>query len=242
MTQPDERAARRVRVTIRCLRDDLGQSLPPADVDLGDVDHVLMAECRRLAATAPDSQKRILSIPSPLVFRVAHGRWRGATWVEEDAKIMWLLAAELREEGSLDDAYVYFSGLLDAGTLLPSDDDRLRDRVEAGARFIDTARHDVASLLEEAASTPGAERDAIVAGRIPVFAFVERTGEADWIWFAVSLRGADATAVRDRERDVVFALAEEAAGGMEWEWVRDWPTARDLEWYEVAKLGLRPQC
>lgn len=115
---------RRTRVTIRCLRDDLGLELPTVDVDLGGLDHPLLAEARRVAPTAPIGQKRILAIAHPLVYRLRHGRWRGVTWHESEAARFWLLAGAQREAGTREDAYEVFVALQEAGQLLPADDDR----------------------------------------------------------------------------------------------------------------------
>jgi hypothetical protein len=99
---------RRARPTIRCLRDDLLLELPTVEVDLGSIEHPLMDEARRVAPSAPRGQKRILAIDHPLVYRLRHGRWRGATWLEEDASRFWLLAGAERAAGSRDDAYEVF--------------------------------------------------------------------------------------------------------------------------------------
>ena len=78
------RRTRRTRVTLRCVREDLERGIPPLEVDLGALDHPLVAEARRVAPAAPRGQKRILAIEHPLVYRLRHGRWRGATWLESD--------------------------------------------------------------------------------------------------------------------------------------------------------------
>lgn len=62
-----ETGDRRVRVTIRCLVEDLRIGLPGLEVDIGDLDHPAIAETRRLAPTSPANQKRILSIEHPMV-------------------------------------------------------------------------------------------------------------------------------------------------------------------------------
>ena len=70
-----------------------------------------MEAARRAAPnlpTASQGQKRILAIHHPLVYRLRHGRWRGATWLEEDATRLWLLAGALRATGSRDDANEMF--------------------------------------------------------------------------------------------------------------------------------------
>jgi hypothetical protein len=142
--------ARRTRVTLRCLREDLKIKTPPVEVDLGGLDHALIDEARRVAPTAPRGQKRILSIERPLVYRLRHGRWRGATWLEADAARFWLCAGAQREEGSGEDAYEIFAALHRTERLLPEYDDRLRDELERNARIIDQAADSILSFLAEA--------------------------------------------------------------------------------------------
>ena len=73
------------------------------------------------------------------MYRVRHGRWRGATWLESDPARFWLCAGAQREEGSGEDAYEQFAALHRAQRLLPDADDRLRDALERNARIIDAA-------------------------------------------------------------------------------------------------------
>lgn len=162
-TAPD----RRTRVTLRCLREDLGLAVPPVEVDLGRLDHPLVVEARRVAPTAPRVQKRVLSIDHPLVYRLRHRRWRGATWLETDPGRFWLCAAAQRKEGSRDDAYELFAALHDAGRLLPDDDDHLRDALERNTRVIDAAAADIPAALEEASTNPGSEAEP--HDQLPVF-------------------------------------------------------------------------
>jgi len=108
-----------------CLRPS-----PTVEIDPGNLEHPLVAEARRLAPAAPRGQRRILSIEHPLVYRLRHGRWRDATWLEAEAARFWLCAGAQREEGSGEDAYEIFAALHRAGRLLPDDDDRLRDELE----------------------------------------------------------------------------------------------------------------
>ncbi|MGD0455920.1 MAG: hypothetical protein ABSB69_20230, partial [Solirubrobacteraceae bacterium] len=141
---------RRTRVTLRCLREDLEVEVPSVEIDLGSLEHPLIAEARRLAPAAPRGQRRILSIEHPLVYRLRHGRWRGATWLETETARFWLCAGAQREEGSGEDAYEIFAALHRAGRLLPDDDDRLRDELERNARIIDDAADSIASILADA--------------------------------------------------------------------------------------------
>jgi len=230
------RPARRTRVTLRCVREDLGLDLPPVEVDLGGVDHPLVAEARRLAPTAPRGQKRILAIEHPLVYRIRHARWRGATWLETDAGRFWLCAGALRDEGSGDDAYEVFTALHAAGRLLPDADDELRDALERNARIIDAAAETIPELLAEAFAMRGRDVPVRFGELIDARLHVPASGEE--IWVALATQAADGRFVDERLRDVLFRLVFDAAGAELWEPRADWPLGA-LAWFEVARLGLR---
>lgn len=223
-------------MTLRCLREDLGLEVPTVEVDLGGIDHPLVAEARRLAPTSPRGQKRVLSIEHPLVYRLRHGRWRGATWLEADAGRFWLCAAAQREQGSPDDAYDFFAGLHEAGRLLPDADDRLRDALERNARVIDAAAAEISDLLAEASSRRG--RDLLIRFGELVEARVHVSSAGDEVWVAIATQADDGRFVDERLRDVLFRLVFDAARAEVWEPRADWPSG-PLSWFEVARLGLR---
>ncbi len=227
---------RRTRPTIRCLRDDLGIALPTVDVDLGSVDHPLIEEARRVVPAAPRGQKRILAIDHPLVYRLRHGRWRGATWLEEEAARFWLLAGAQRAAGSRDDAYEVFAALHDAGRLLPDDDDRHRDALEQNARLRAAALAAIPAALGDAAARREQDVAIRVADRVDLRLFVSAAG--DEVWVAIATRAADGGSVDEPVRDVLFRIAFDAAEAETSEPRFDWPTG-PLEWFEVARLGLR---
>ena len=230
------RRTRRTRVTLRCVREDLELDVPPVEVDLGALDHPLIAEARRIAPAAPRGQKRILAIEHPLVYRLRHGRWRGATWLEADEPRFWLCAGAQRAAGSADDAYEHFVDLHAGGRLLPDDDDRLRDALERNARIIDAA----AALIPEALADALVRRGCDVALRFAelVDARLHATAAGDEIWVAIATQAADGRFVDERLRDVLFRLAFDAAEAVVWEPRADWPSG-GLAWFEVARLGLR---
>ena len=230
---------RRVRVTLRCLGDDLNIPLPASDTDLGQLDHPLVEECRRLAELAPRGQKRILSIDNPLVFRVSHGRWRGASWVDEDHKLFWLLAAEQREEGSLDDAYLHFESLHDSNKLLPTRDDYLRDRVEEGTRVLAAIKAEMPQAISGAREDAGQDHSILLLDRVEVVFHVQPDDEMEMVWMAVSAMDVESNVVNVRLRDLIFAVAEQILGEAEWEWTTEWPIERGLGWFEVTRLALR---
>jgi hypothetical protein len=230
------RRARRTRVTLRCVREDLVLGIPPVEVDLGALDHPLVAEARRVAPVASRGQKRILAIEHPLVYRLRHGRWRGATWLETDEGRFWLCAGAQRAAGSADDAYEHFIALHAAGRLLPDDDDRLRDALERNARIIDGA----AAVIPEALADALARRGCDVRLRFGqlIDARLQATAAGDEIWVAIATQAVDGRFVDERLRDVLFRLVFDAAGAELWEPRADWPSG-ELAWFEVARLGLR---
>lgn len=230
------RPARRTRVTLRCVREDLGLDLPTVEVDLGSLDHPLVAEARRITPSTPRGQKRILSIEYPLVYRIRQGRWRGSTWLETDAGRLWLCAGALREEGSGDDAYEHFAALHQAGRLLPDDDDRLRDALERNARIVDAAIATIPGVVTGALARRG--RDVTICFGELVDARLHATAAGDEIWVAMATQAADGRFVDERLRDVLFRLVFDAAGAALWEPRADWPLG-ELAWFEVARLGLR---
>jgi hypothetical protein len=221
-----------VRPTIRCLAEDLRRPLPPLDESLEDVDHELLDEVRRLAPESPTGQKRILSIDYPLVFRIRLGRLRGATWIDDVHEIVWLLAAETREEGSRDDAYEYFESLHRSGKLLPTQEDRLRDRAETAARFFSSLRHEAPTLVEAAREKAGSEIRATLGRAVEVVLLIAKSDDLEEVWLAVDYR------VPDRIRNAVFVEFERLFGDAEWEWRADWPK-RTLQWFEIARMALR---
>jgi hypothetical protein len=230
------RSTRRARVTLRCLREDLELPLPPVETDLGKLDHVLVGETRRIAPTAPRGQKRILAIEHPPVYRLRHGRWRGATWLEADAARFWLCAAAQREEGSGGDAYTLFLALHQAGRLLPDENDELRDALERNARIIDSASDTIGPALNEALAHRGLDIAMSFGGLINARLHAVVSGEE--LWVAIATQATDGRFVEERLRDVLFGLVLTAAEAALWEPRADWPSGK-LTWFEVARLGLR---
>lgn len=230
------RRTRRTRVTLRCVREDLELEIPPVEVDVGALDHPLITEARRIAPAAPRGQKRILAIEHPLVYRLRHGRWRGATWLENDEGRFWLCAGAQRAAGSAEDAYKHFIALHDAGRLLPDDDDRLRDALERNARIIDAAAVVIPDALADALARRGCDV-ALRFGEL-IDARLHAAAAGDEIWLAIATQAADGRFVDERLRDVLFRLVLDAAEAELWEPRADWPSG-ELAWFEVARLGLR---
>ncbi len=184
------------------------------------------------------------------MYRLRHGRWRGATWLEVDAARFWLCAGAQREEGSGEDAYEIFeifAALHRTERLLPDDDDRLRVALERNARIIDEAADSIASLLAEAFDHRDRDIAVSFGGLIDARLHVTGPGEEVWVaitgpgeevWVAIATQAADGRFVEERPRDVLFGLVLAAAEAELWEARADWPSG-ELAWFEVARLGLR---
>jgi hypothetical protein len=229
---------RRARPTLRCLTEDLGLDVPGLGVDLGEADHPWLAELRRMAPRSPQGQKRILSIAEPLVYRLRVSSARGATWVDEEHDVVWLCAVHRREQGSDDDAYVWFANLHANGRLLPSADDRLRDRAEAVIRLQRGLSAELLHLVGEALLRKGTELAADLGEYLPCRVLVVASAGVEEIWCALSSRATDGTHVRGQLRDILFGTLESHFPDAVFEVRHDWPTG-EIDWWEAVRLGLR---
>jgi hypothetical protein len=122
--------------------------------------------------------------------------------------------------------------------LLPSQDDRLRDRAEAVIRLQRGLAAGLLQLVAEALSRRGTELAAELGGYLPCRVLVVESGGVEEIWCALSGRAVDGTHVRDRLRDVLFAALEDRFPDAVFEVRGDWPVGQ-VGWWEVVRLGLR---
>lgn len=197
-----------------------------------------MDELRRVAPASPAGQKRILSIDHPLVYRIRVSSERGATWLDEQRNIVWLCAANRREQNSDDDAYIYFAELHASGQLLPGEDDFLRDRAEAAIRLQRGLTVDLLALLERALGVQEAEHDRDLGDWLPCRILVREDDGVQEIWCALSVQGTNGSFVREAVRDLLFVALEERVAPALFEPRHDLPTG-DVEWFEVVRLGMR---
>jgi hypothetical protein len=159
--------ARRVRPTLRCLREDLQQAIPRADTPLNEIGHPLLAKAGEQFADDGTPHERIAAIDDRILFKVKIQRWRGAIWIDGEGG-PWLVAAGHREDGSPDDFYASLAtraktarsrynavnspALTTAtytGDLMPGHEDDLRWRAESAVRNERSLRATVHSLLRQ---------------------------------------------------------------------------------------------
>lgn len=116
--------ARRARPTLRCLRENLAEPIPPVNRPLGEVSHPLLAKVSERFADDRTPQERIAAVDDQVLLKVKVQRWRGAVWIASDnafawldQAIAWLVAAGHREDGSPED---FYAALADRGRAAPS--------------------------------------------------------------------------------------------------------------------------
>jgi hypothetical protein len=190
--------------------------------------------------TSPQGQKRILSIESPMVYRIRVSGSRGATWVDEAPAILWLCAARRREEGSEDDAFEWFAQLHASGRLLPVDDDYLRDRAEAAARLWRALTSELLGLLAAAREARGQEVRSNLGEWLPARVLALAAEGIEEIWCALSIVAVDGSGTPHQLRDVLFAELEHALQPAVAEVRADWPGGI-ASWEEVVRLYLREE-
>lgn len=159
-----------LEATCRCLREDLGFQEADCQRPLEELrNHQVVADFLDKRRLSPVGQEVIRALaPKLIAYSLHSGRSRGATWFQEKAAVVWLLAAGLHREGSAEDAYEHFVRLQRAGRLLPTREDIAR---VVGRR----ARTFAASLLEEAPrlrsaalATRGDVQEGLLGGRVRI--------------------------------------------------------------------------
>lgn len=159
--------ARRVRPTLRCLRDDLGQAIPRADTPLDEIEHPLLGKAAEQFTDDETPHERIVAIDDRVLFKVKVQRWRGAVWIDGEGG-PWLVSAGHREDGAPDDFYASLAArartarskynavnspplttATHTADLMPGPEDQLRWRAESAVRDERRLRATVRSLLRE---------------------------------------------------------------------------------------------
>lgn len=105
--------------------------------------------------------------------------------MDEEHDVVWLCAVHRRQEGSDDDAYTWFAKLPADGMLLPSSDDRLRDRTGAVIRLQRGLTAALLRLVDDARSRKGSELNANLGGYLPCRVLVRGNGQIEEIWCAL---------------------------------------------------------
>jgi hypothetical protein len=227
---------RRVRPTLRLLREDERVPVPPIGARLDDIDLPFTRKAHDLAPVFPANQIRILELGGAFVFRFTHGRTRVLTWLDEQRQIMWLVGADLRRE---DEDYDRYLDLDRRDELLPGAEDETRLEGEELLQLAHWIQGHVPDWVAQAQAQPTSEHPLVLPGGAQVIIFASADDE---VWVALPTLLAAELGIADPVRSLIVATVTQALGGAaatEWEPRHDWPTGRDLRSYEIAYVWVR---
>ncbi len=139
-----------LRVTARCLAEDLGKQADSNFEDLLGIDIVKALVKDRSDKTTDRNQINPLTCGVPVwVLSRGHDH-RGATFFDEEERVVWLLASGHHRSGADTDAFRHFKALDAAQNLLPAAGDYERMFDERGMRFVDALVIEAPLILKEA--------------------------------------------------------------------------------------------
>jgi len=175
-----------LRVTGRCLREDLNESAnPPTSAEA--VDHELAQAFVEKRSRHPKGQETIQPLAHMNeVYSLHAQRWRGATWHDEDENVVWLVAGAIHRSGAEDDLYPHARDLDANVALAPSiqDYDWMFEARDRG--FFDVAYEQAEELRRRAQVDSPREVSVVLGGRIPVSLVVEDVDGMRMVTLAIS--------------------------------------------------------
>lgn len=152
-----------LRVTERCLRDDLGLD-PGAEFEsFLDIEIIRAFTDKRSDRTEDTREVSPLTCGRP-VWVLARGHdHRGGTWFDEQERVLWLLAYRRHRSGQPDDFFPYCKDLDARGLLLPTESDYERLFRDRDHRFAWSITIEAPVLLKQARES-GQEERAMLGG------------------------------------------------------------------------------
>jgi hypothetical protein len=150
-----------LRITLRCLADDLHEA--QADLEGLDRHEIIRAFVNERSQQPVGVREVGRGRNARPLWRLAIGHdHRGATWHDEEARVVWLCACGRHRSGQPDDAFQHFDRLIAADIIYPTAEDYRLLEGERARRFADLAPRDAAALRAAAERQPEVE----VRGRI----------------------------------------------------------------------------
>lgn len=178
-----------LRVTIRCLIDDLGLDRADARMEVHELEDEVCRAFESRRSQSPIGVEKLQPIETDAeVYTLHAGRWRGATWHDEDNNAVWLLGCAYHRSGEKNDVYPYLKELDSKGELFPVSEDYVLLFELQDTSFAEALIADVPGLMEEARRQPGAEVTGLIGDRIRVSAVVEMADELEAWWVAISMQ------------------------------------------------------
>lgn len=185
-----------------------------------------------------------LPASSQVVFNLHAGRWRGLTWHDEEAGVVWLLGAGIHRSGERDDAYEVLKRRDEGGDLLPTEQDYLdlEATLEEAQSFVNAVSEDGPRLLDEARANLGQPARGLIAGALDVGVLVEivvvEEEEEEEVWIGIGLPPVGEIRFPPGEEWITTLLAGvlgEGANPQEIEYVDGFPGDREKRYVIVAR-------
>ena len=153
-----------LRVTARCLREDLGERhVERFELERAQHHEIVRAFCskRSESPTGTSSVGPMAGERTLYVLRQGHDH-RGATWFDRGEGVVWLCACGDHRSGEADDAFQHFAALIEDELIYPeaADYERLND--ERAERFVALAPQELQELLAAAEAQAGQEVRAVI--------------------------------------------------------------------------------
>jgi hypothetical protein len=185
--------------------------LPSPNELLDDIEGPWMDELRRIAPTAPTSQKRILSIGTPMVHRLRVSSERGATWIDAARNVVWLCAVHKREADSDDEAVYAHTQLTKA----------------------------LMELFEVALNEPGKTQEAALCDLVPCRLVATQGNGLQEVWCSLCLQTTSGEFINEKRREYLFAELERRCAPSVVEIQDCWIDGEEVPWFESVRLLIR---
>jgi hypothetical protein len=178
-----------LRITLRCLTEDLGLSREDVDKSIADLSPDICRAFAKERSQNPIGTKKIQPLTTNLpVYRLAYGeRIRGGTWHDRDLGVVWLLGAGWHTSGDDDDVFNKIKDLDAEGRLFPTDEDRDLAVQATAWDFARALLEEAPRILAEGRSRPGEEIRAMLAGIVPLSLVVDHANGGEAIYLAVTM-------------------------------------------------------
>ena len=171
-------AAWELRVTERCLIDDLGED-PEADFETYRGLEIIRAFTDKRFDRTENTREVSPLTSGRTVWVLARGHdHRGGTWFDETERVVWLLAYRLHRSGAADDFFPWCKDLDSRGLLLPTKSDYERLFRDRDQRFAWSITIEAPILLKRARES-GTEERAMLGGKYGACIAVESVPEIE---------------------------------------------------------------
>lgn len=178
-----------LRITIRCLVEDLGLDRSDVSKSIRELDHEVCQAFDAMRSQSPVGTEKLQPLTTDgEVYTLHAGRWRGATWHDEAQNAVWLLGCGYHRSGERGDVYPYLKDLDLKGELFPTVEDYEILFEQQDRTFAQALLEEVPPLIEQAQGHFGKEVVGLLAGRIRASLVAEREDEIDVLWLSVSMK------------------------------------------------------